>query len=231
MNCSDWLKSTQSLLFDEQTAIAFAISKTGEAQLHVGVLCHTKKDDSYSLIHLAWHCWLQNQSKEEFESDNYYWVSTQIPRSIQANIRALCAKIWKRYSKDGIDYGFSSRSPSCFDLKSGEVRLGKDSSGLTCSTLILAVLASHNVQLVDFQTAPQRPDDQQWFDHIIAHLQNYKRATREHINKVQQSKEGAIRIRPEDVVCAGKHFDGTTSCDLNSLLDEIDNVREYILGQ
>jgi hypothetical protein len=231
MSCSEWLKLVSELCFDNKTSIAIAIQKVTEEQSHASILYHQKQDNRYHLLHLAWHCLLKDQPTTEVSENRFYYTNTQISTAIQASVRTLSSKVSRRYmnQKDGPEYGLESQPKSFFDLSSGEVKLGENASGLTCATFVLALLRSHYVHIIDYQIIPDRREDEQlWFELVIKTLENTRRATPEHIEKVRQSTRGAVRIRSEDVVCAAKWFDGFIPYQITNLTNEIDDIRAFL---
>src|SRR5436190_4218020 len=65
-------------------------------------------------------------------------------------------------AKEQIPYGFKYSSATRF-TRDGRLTLADGHKGLTCSTFVLALLASYEIILLDFATWPERSEDEKWF--------------------------------------------------------------------
>lgn len=183
----------------ESQSVCVLIGETGRAQRHIGIL-HRQSGHQAEVLHLAWHCRLENSTLlPKYMS---LWIAPNYPEPRLRSLAAWCRRIWKANSNDGIPYAFS-HPDDCFDIATAKFLMGPSVFGLTCASFVLAVLDRAGLRLVDYSTWPiGREGDQEWQEKIITDLS--RRAASEHIEHVR-SEIGAVRYRPEEVAAAVAH--------------------------
>jgi hypothetical protein len=180
----------------ESEFVAVAIGEPRPNQRHIGIL-HTSEGAMPELLHLAWHCRLQNN----VELPHYMtlWIAPSAPPQRLRVVAAACRRIWRKNAKGGIPYAFSTPADA-FDTATGAYLLGPSRFGLTCASFVLAVFDYAGLRLANYESWPHgRPGDREWQGQIIAMLEG--RAEREHIEYLR-SEIGAVRYRPEEVAAA-----------------------------
>jgi hypothetical protein len=126
-----------------------------------------------------------------------------LPAARAKAVAVVCNSVWKRNEKGLIPYALSQPN-DFFDPTTGELLLGPNKVGLTCTTFVLAIFKACNINLVDFSSWEIRQDDEEWKSFILEQLQSEVdkgRATQEHIQAVRADMSGA-RFRPAEVMAA-----------------------------
>ena len=157
---------------------------------HAGFL-YRIDDGAPLMVHLAWHYCLRHEPPDE----DYLWQTVALE---EENRQVVAAWLGAEHLHPAdIPYGFDAFG-LCFDENDEFVPppVGK---GLTCATLISAVLAFLGFELLEQNTWEDRPDDVHWQNEILRALRGH--ASPAHIEALQ-TDIGAKRFRPEEVVGA-----------------------------
>ena len=178
--------------------VGVALTRSGPSQRHIGLLHRETGSVSVRLLHLAWHCLLRN----EVPDNHYVWVDPPINQHRARQVAAFCRKVW-RQNRRRIPYAFSAPN-DCFDVGTGRFLLGGSTLGLTCATFVIAVFQATGLPLVELESWPERLDDVEWQERMVALLKEHGADPR-HVEHVEQ-EIGCARYRPEDVGGAAAHF-------------------------
>ena len=183
--------------------IGIAITRINDTQHHIGILLKDNSFGTIRFLHLAWHLILEFDEihSSNFNPTNYLFTIPNLPKGRDAQLVAACKKIWKKNNDDGIPYGFNEPKFS-FDEATGAFLFGETKLGLTCSTFILAVFEHVGVNLINYQTWKDRPDDDEW---RIATAKRIEQRYPEHAQLILNSPH-APRYRPPDVTVAAALF-------------------------
>lgn len=175
---------------------AVLIGQTGPDQRHVGIL-HRKQGSPPELLHLAWHCRLQNDAN--IPGYMSLWVLPNAkPRRLR-QLAAYCRRVWNTNRQGGVPYAFS-RPDGALDVTTGRFLIGPSQFGLTCATFVLAVFHATGLQLVNYAEWPvDRLGDKEWQLAILEKLEGH--SDNSHLEHVR-SEIGSVRYRPEEVAAA-----------------------------
>lgn len=178
-----------------ESAITFAGS---DNQYHLGLM-HRKLSQNfkgYKHLHLAGHNDFRNDT---FEDGRYLIIYPDLDLRLSRQVATLCRNIYNQNSYGEMPYGFTI--PRAWFELSGDPKFDKGFVGLTCSTFVLSVFFSINIQLLLPHTWKCREDDREyqlmWVNFLFPKLE----ADQTHIRKVKK-QIGNIRIRPEEVAGA-----------------------------
>ena len=164
-------------------------------QLHAGVF-HADAGNAPAMLHLAWHCHLQNDSPQ----DSYLWVQPPFDELRLRQVAAMCRRIFRKNAANGLPYGFGVPNDA-FDPQTGEYLINGSQYGLTCASFVLAVFHVTGLPLVDYSTWPQgRPDDRPWQQFIIASL-SQNPTNQVHAERISEDI-GAVRFHPFEVAAS-----------------------------
>lgn len=190
--------------FDDVVGIAVVVKLVDAAQHHVGIL-YKDLDDAEpraKVLDLQWHHIVVTELAHP--RHGYFWVEPEMEPERAYLLAKLCERIAERHA---------GKKPSiAYALKYWGGRFGDDGVfvsegglGLTCATFVMAVFASRGSPLVDWHDWRVREEeDRAWLDHVVEMLRHKSRATKEHIDAVnQEAKKGCARFRPEEVAAAG----------------------------
>lgn len=164
------------------------------------------------------------RSHKELSDDaappGFCWIEPTFPVERMKLVIARARLVYEKHQENAIPYGFGY-SRSSFDEKGG-LRLGHGEVGLTCSTIVAALLASEGLPLVEPASWPL-PDDS---DKKVRKkfLRDLEKKDPEHA-KVLQKDIGAPRISPEEVVAAA------ALCPPACAFDGVQDGAAYIRGQ
>jgi hypothetical protein len=115
---------------------------------HTGIF-YVDADDRPHVLHLAFHYDLQSQPlSAPGEWLASVWAPPPLPPERAEAVAALCERVWETSGEDGLPYALRYVRKSHFVRGSGELRLAKDTHGLTCATFVLALLSSSGVRLL-----------------------------------------------------------------------------------
>ena len=184
---------------------AVAIRAVSANQRHTGILHKERDAVAADLLHLAWHCDLQNHAADEA----YLWVQPSLPVPRLRQIAALCRKVWRSNGAGTIPFAFSPPN-DCIDAQTGQFLFGPTRCGLTCATLVLAVFQAAGVPLVRYDEWPAgRPGDADWQRMVVENLRASGRASFEHLAAMESEiGKNAARFRLEEVAGAATIPDG-----------------------
>lgn len=212
---------------DQSHWIAVLIGESDVDQRHIGIL-HRTAESQASVLHLAWHCILQNDNDiPEYMS---VWIPPDFPEERLQNLSAFCRRIWRKNNRGGIPYAFS-RHEGAFSLATGQFLVGPSRFGLTCATFVLAVFERAGLTLLDTAEWPtDRLGDREWQESIIQKLE--QRATPEHIGHLR-TEIGSVRYRPEEVAAGAALVpppaEFETAAELGSAI--VERIRQPTAGQ
>jgi len=180
----------------EQQWTTVVVGEPEADQRHIGIL-HRDQNEGLQLLHLAWHCLLQNDS--ELPDYMVVWIELNVPLARQKSVAAFCRRVWKKNGQDKIPYAFS-RPDGSFDAATGEYLIDPSRFGLTCASFVLALFHAAGLAIAEYESWPvNREGDRDWQESIIAKLEG--RASPEHIEHLR-SEIGTVRYRPEEVAAA-----------------------------
>ncbi len=170
---------------------------------HVGVLFRRTVGNIYELrlLHLAFHHCVQIS----IPTGDYAWTHVEFEPERQVLVAQLCELIEEEYilrpdgDRQQLGYAFHYRG-ELFDPMRG-VFITTDGHGLTCATFVLAVFASHGIDLLFLPSWEPRPNDVEWQEQVLAFMKR-KRIDPKHVAFIEQ-EIGCCRFRPEEVVAAG----------------------------
>jgi hypothetical protein len=134
---------------------------------------------------------------------HFVWIEPAIPRERVRLIVERARLVYRLNQQSAVPYGFAYHT-STFDERGG-LRLGPNEIGLTCSTIVVAILESERIRLLDPTTWP--PPDTTDKEARRAFLAELTKSDPEHAERLKADIE-APRISPEEVVAAaGIHPD------------------------
>ncbi|MEZ4408305.1 MAG: hypothetical protein R3A52_17780 [Polyangiales bacterium] len=183
------------------------LSRPEAVQFHLGLGRRAGSD--WSMLHLAWHRILRDQSLDELRRDYpcpYAVVSLPLDPLVDEALRTLARRVARRYANglNGPAYGFGEARAT---FAPDDARLSDPDAAFTCATFVLQMLRSVGVRLVD----PERwraptPDDLRWQETVGARLVAWI-DQRLHGDLLRARERidhdlGALRFRPADVAGA-----------------------------
>jgi len=167
--------------------------------VHVGLIYRTDTSRGTFVLHLRGHNLLLHDPPEKGQI-------CVLPSIEPVRIPALAAfarNIYRKNKHRGIPYSFSSPEHEWF-APDGQLILGEDRLGLTCSNFVLAIYRAAGLPLVQLHTWPSRQEDKEWQNSVIggwkAKVKNDKKK-REHLARMRK-EIGAIRCRPIELAGA-----------------------------
>ena len=181
----------------EHVAVAVGIGQLESPhQLHSGII-HVSSGQSHSMLHLAWHTFLLDESPEP----HYFWVVPNFAPARLRQVATLCRRIFRKNQQNGLPYGFGTPNDQ-FDPQTGELLFKDSQYGLTCASFVLAVFDAAGLRLANYETWPDgRDQDIRWQHFILSQLRKYN-APNEHVKNVE-TEVGAVRFHPQQVTaCA-----------------------------
>lgn len=177
--------------FGDVDHVGVAIRNTAPGYWHAGLLYQLPENEP-RILHLEWHY----QLADDQASPPYRWAQLGIDADNKAVLATLISRI--AHQKPGIPYAFDFDGV-CFDQETGDLVPPPAGRGLTCATLIIAVLATYGHHLIDVDTWPHRDDDDAFIQHI-ADIMRQGGAAEEHVAAVENAT--TVRIRPPEVIGA-----------------------------
>lgn len=163
---------------------------------HIGLLYRTEKSGGAFVLHLRGHRDLRHDQPDKGQ---ICVLSPVEPIRIPA-LAAFARRVWRKNRNQGIPYAFSSPDRDWFN-KEGQLMVGPDQLGLTCSNFVLAIYRAAGLPLVQLATWPARAEDAQWQAGVI---DTWRSAVRgdgrklRHLDKMR-AEIGIIRCRPVEV--------------------------------
>ena len=191
------------------------VGRTEHGNLHAGMLYRHGRDIRF--LHLGW----QDALGDEWGWGGL-WASPPAPVEKLVAAAAMCRLVWRRFV-DEREFPYALRFEGTRFDGAGRLVLGPGARGLTCATLILAVLSSVGIAVVIEDTWPVRPDADEDF---LAFVQSW--AKPEHFALLRTEVDAGIRrIWPDEVVaaCAGRELPATFETarrDADVLLEKLD---------
>ncbi|WP_162888067.1 hypothetical protein [Sphingomonas mesophila] len=177
--------------FAEVEHVGVVIRNTESGFWHAGLL-YRVADQQPRILHLRFHY----QLADDQASPPFRWAQLGLDSDNKIVLAELIARIAHRDPK--IPYSFDSEG-IIFDAETGDLATPAAGKGLTCATLIVAVLATYGHRLLDTVTWPIRGDDQQFFQQIAGIMQA-NGAAADHVLAV--AGNALARLRPPEVVGA-----------------------------
>lgn len=179
----------------QHAAIAITLLREREGQHHVGILHKDGTTDEVRILHLFWHNKLRNTPPKP----TYAWITPPIHPKRAKQVAAFCRQVHYANST-GIPYAFGDPR-ECFD-GTGTFQPMSSRWGLTCASFVLGVFHTTGVPLIHYDNWPHRQEgDEEWMAWIIEHLRR-DGVPEDHVRRVEDQSEGAIRYRPEEVAGA-----------------------------
>jgi hypothetical protein len=176
--------------FRPEQVVGAIVCVTEQGNLHAGLLY--RRGGEVSALHLGW----KDRLLDEW-SWSGMWTTPSAPIEKLAFAAGMCRLVWRRFERLGrFAYGIGFEGTT-FDA-TGRLVLGPNSHGLTCATLILAVMESAGIPVVDESTWPVRTEkDREFLDFVRPF------ATPEHFAVLESEvNAGVRRIHPDEVVGA-----------------------------
>jgi hypothetical protein len=181
-----------SALCDDATLYG-AIKRIGADQLHCGFVVKPEIG-GYVLVDFAWHYDLRCN----LYSGDYYCIETGLDKINQEIVSEYCLLVAEK-NKSKIPYAFWFQELYFLPV-TGEVSDISSGVGMTCATFVYAVLKSLGLPPIDVVDWPERPDDPDWINFIVGHLDKNPENL-EHVNAIKNAGP-YIRMRPDEVVGA-----------------------------
>lgn len=192
----------------DSNIIAIAIGNERES-VHSG-LVYKIEDNDPQIIHLGDHCFLAN---EPIHKRNWYSISNLKLEYPQIILVDFCIKAilnrgtvlvgHKNFYTIDYPYGISFVKAN-INSDDGALMLAPGSSGLTCATFVMTILASANIELIKQSEWNQRaPNNQTDLSIQIKHIQHMIRSNREqYIVNENIMCLPCNRYRPEEIAAA-----------------------------
>jgi hypothetical protein len=193
----------------ETPIIAVVINTTDGYNTHTGIAF--KKDDNssdMSLIHLAFHCDLRIEDDFDPRSTEYHCLVPNLPSYLQELVATRCRAVAN--ARPNINYGFAMTRDCEFNQYGHFV--ATDNRGLNCSTFVLTIFSSVQLQLVRDQEWQHRPDDNFRFRELWCMLLHKVRREYGGHTELRRIHEDwcrriapdvtSIRVRPEETAGA-----------------------------
>lgn len=177
----------------EIAGVAIAVCRMPQGHTHSGVL-YRHTSGRICILHLRWDCDLAH---EVFDG-SYAWVVPDLLPEEMDEVRAVCRDVVRRMPK--IHYSFLFDPDSTLDRQTAEVVSDIAPHGLTCSTFILAVFNSAQIQLVHLTGWQSRPDDHRWYAALLRYMRT-KGVDPTHVARIQSDIQ-CLRVRSEEAAGA-----------------------------
>jgi hypothetical protein len=182
---------------------------------HAGMLYRWKKE--IRLFEMVSH----KDLRDAVARPNFVWIEPTIPPERMRLVAAKARLVLERHKENAVPYGFGYRTTT-FDEKGG-LRLGSGEVGLTCSTIVAAILESERLRLIDPDTWP--PPDSSDTASRKTFILALRQKDPEHA-KVLHADIEAPRISPEEIVSAAAAYPAVST--FSSVQDGAAEVRRRI---
>jgi len=184
------LSSYPARPFRPEHIAAAVVCRTEGGNLHAGLLY--RDGEGVGALHLGWKDSMHNSWGWQG-----VWASPPAPSEKLVSAAGMCRLVWRRYRRDP-RFPYSLRfGGTSFDA-AGRLQLALGSHGLTCATLVLAVMNAVGIPLVVEETWPVRTDDDRGFIDFVRRF-----AVPKHLAVLEKEvQEGVRRIRRDEVVGA-----------------------------
>lgn len=175
--------------YSEVEHVGVAILTTAPGYWHAGLL-YRLPEEAPRLLHLEGHHVLT----DELAAQPYRWAQLGIDADNKAVLATLISRIARLRPK--IPYSFDCEGV-LFNPTTGDLSPPPAGKGLTCATLIIAVLATYGYQLLDIESWPDRADDANLIGNMATHMLE-QGADAIHVGAMRASN--TVRVRPPEAV-------------------------------
>lgn len=198
MQGNDVIKYTNDTKCFDKIAVAIKMSCRQRQQRHLGLFIQPDEDKPVKLLHLAWHN--DFRLEENFEDDYFCFQTCNglIDEVIESFVDWL-EIVWEK-NNSGIPYGLIFNEEEMIFSQSGDLSELKPGQGFTCSSFVLECFKCFALDLIKYNTWPERDDDKHWADNIFYFLERY--ASKEHVDAQRDKNNKITRFRPEEVAAA-----------------------------
>jgi hypothetical protein len=217
---------------EPEFSLAISVARTPHGN-HTGILAKYKNEIKF--YHLAWHLELLCDNWEEYiaNNENYLlkrWVKfmmlTSDPIIASYRIPSIIKKLEMilEKSQGKIPYAINFNTTTFTD--DGNLILGEQENGLTCSTFIASFFNSVAINLVDLTTWISRDEEDTNWKRSITQLMLRTNVSFEHVYNVAKEPLN-FRLKPEEVAASSSlpeedlpanfHFCSTQGAAFNSL--------------
>ncbi|HEY7089649.1 MAG TPA: hypothetical protein VH518_16240, partial [Tepidisphaeraceae bacterium] len=140
--------------------VALALYPRGK---HLGLLYRVRAGVPIHIAHLCWHHRLVNVPADPTKI--LFWISLDLDQDQAEQVAAQCREVGR--AGVGRFFPYANSSPRGFFLNERlEFIYGAGSLGLTCASFVLAVFNFVGIDLVNYDSWPIRPGDEQWLEKI-----------------------------------------------------------------
>jgi len=182
--------------------LAIGICQTVYGNTHVGVV-HRELGGQLLFFHQAWHHQTHNQPLHDASRELGGVFLSVVPDIEMDRARAI-AGLFRLIARTGqsVAYALRDDPQTMFDEVTGRLVM-PNGKGLNCATFVLVLFRTARLPLVDTTDWPQRPEDKEMHERLIAMLTRTG-ASSDHIQAVRE-EIGCVRVRPEEVAGAGMY--------------------------
>lgn len=204
---------------DEPTfSIAILVAKSQHGSNHSGIL--TKENDEILFYHLAWHLLLERNTLDEINPANYFtkikWVKfsslTNDPEVAYFRLPAIIKQLKFIQNKNSIKIPYSINFRETKFTENGDLILGANENGLTCSTFIASFFSQVGRDLVDLTTWEARKDEDVEFKNYIVQMMKKFGVSPAHIANVVK-EDICFRIKPEEIAVSSSREEADLPAD------------------
>jgi len=181
--------------FNEIPLVAIGVKRDRMDNHHLSILYRTPVEFDIMMFHQCWDLDTRLQSPEPESCD--LWVHPNIDPDIGELLIGYIHSTGTKASQRPFHYGFDDFR-KCLKLD-GEYNSTEDSTGMTCSTLVLAVFYTCNCHLVIYESWPQRQEDIIWRTNVLRAYISTHRDEMRMIRCLQEQIDTSIRFRPLEV--------------------------------
>lgn len=187
-----WLRRHEELA--SCGSFAIAIRAVDDDQRHAGAYFRDSKN-VLALLHLAFH----HDQRVGVPSTQYRWVEiVEIDSAMGNYLASVCRRVAERAESPTFGFGRARIDRATGSFEQEGVR-----RGVTCATFLLALLASHGIDLVDLDSWQARSEDAEWQAQIVRLIEAGDSPDRhEHAQTIRADVGQCVRIRPEEVAAA-----------------------------
>jgi hypothetical protein len=195
MSASKFIPLVQCLpISKEQLLVAVAHSDFGGG--HIGIGYAAK--DGPKMLHLAWHQKLRDEIiPEGLRPECWVAAAMQLPKKASKQIIAGVRAVANRMPKINYGIDFIAARGS---FTGNSYQPAKGSTGLTCASFVVEVLAQIALPLVAVDTWKPSPENDEWAKSVCDALTNAG-VDPSHVDAVRASAN-SLRLRPFEVAAA-----------------------------
>lgn len=202
MSVAEWLHDPKVRPFTLMGQMGIAVLIEPGTK-HVGVLFRRTigRIGELRLLHLADH----HDVRCSAPTTRYVWTSLDVDPTREVLFAQLCELLEEEYTNSSnamrskLGYAFHYRGET-FDPMNG-VFVTANGHGLTCATFVLAIFATHGMNLLDWANWECRETDTEWQGQVVADMKQ-KSVDPKHVAFIE-GEIGCCRFRPEEVAAAG----------------------------